>query len=294
MIRAFQKAVSVARVLAGRQDAGRNLTVFPDDVFLVSYPRSGNNWTRFLIGNLIHPEDPVTFANLERRVPEIYFAPDRRLRALPRPRIFKSHEVFQPHYPHVLYIVRDPRDVAVSNYHHNLKAGNIPPDCKLENFVPMFLAAKFDHKCGTWADHVASWLATRENRHGFALLRYEDLTQDPVAALSRIAGFLETSGFAVIDRRESDLQRAVDLSSADRMRALEKTQGPAWTRSHTSREKRPYLGVRQAIAGGWRSALPTQSVQQIEAQFGQLMKKLGYALVSQPTTAVSPECSNLT
>jgi hypothetical protein len=35
-------------------------------------------------------------------------------------------------------------------------------------------------------------------------------------------------------------------------------------------------------------------VQQIEAQFGQLMKKLGYALVSQPTTAVSPECSNLT
>jgi hypothetical protein len=29
-------------------------------------------------------------------------------------------------------------------------------------------------------------------------------------------------------------------------------------------------------------------VQQIEAQFGQLMKKLGYALVSQPTTAVSP------
>ena len=49
--------------------------MFPDDVVLASYPRSGNNWTRFLIGNLIYPEDPVTFANLARRVPEIYYSP---------------------------------------------------------------------------------------------------------------------------------------------------------------------------------------------------------------------------
>jgi hypothetical protein len=75
MIRAFQIAVRVARVLTGRQDAGRGLTVFPDDVVLASYPRSGNNWTRYLIGNLIYPEDPVTFANLARRVPEIYYSP---------------------------------------------------------------------------------------------------------------------------------------------------------------------------------------------------------------------------
>src|ERR1700677_2078955 len=289
MIRAFQIAVRVARVLTGRQDAGRNLTVYPDDVFIVSYPRSGNNWTRFLIGNLIHPEDPVTFANLERRVPEIYYSPDRRLRALSRPRVFKSHEVFQAHYPHVLYIVRDPRDVAVSNYHHNLKAGNIPPDCGLENFVPMFLAAKFDHKCGTWADHVISWLATRENRDGFAVLRYEDLIQDPVAALARVAAFLETSGFPAVDRSEGNLQHAVELSSADRLRALEKTQGAAWTRSHASRENRPYQAGRQAVAGGWRSTLPPPSVQQIEAQYGPLMKKLGYALVSQPAAGVAAE-----
>ena len=32
----------------------RDITIFPDDVFLTSYPRSGNTWTRFLVGNLVH------------------------------------------------------------------------------------------------------------------------------------------------------------------------------------------------------------------------------------------------
>jgi hypothetical protein len=280
MLRVFRKAVQVLRVLTGRQDAGRNLTVFPDDLFIVSYPRSGNNWTRFLIGNLLHPEEPVTFANLERRVPEIYFSPDRSLRALPRPRVFKSHEAFEPHYPLVLYVVRDPRDVAVSNYHHNQKAGNIPSDCKIDDFIPMFLAGKFDKRCGTWADHVTSWLATRENRQGFCLLRYEDLKANPVATLARIAGFLEDGKFRGIDRSERNLQRVIELSSADNMRALEKAQGGAWTRSHTSRENRPYLAVRAAVTGGWKSVLPPRCVEQIEMEYGTVMQKLGYELVS--------------
>src|SRR5216117_3316416 len=110
------------RILMGQVPAGRRLTVFPDDVFIVSYPRSGNTWTRFLIGNLLYQDDPVTFSNIERRIPEIYFNPDHVMRRLSRPRILKSHECFQPRYKRIIYIVRDPRDVCVSNYHHNVKA----------------------------------------------------------------------------------------------------------------------------------------------------------------------------
>src|SRR5215469_11705139 len=125
LARGLGAIVQVGRVLTGRQIAGRGATVYPDDVFLVSYPRSGNTWTRFLLGNLIDQKIPVSFSNIESRIPEIYFNPDRFLRQLPRPRMLKSHECFQPHYPHVIYIVRDPRDVAISFYHHTVKARNI-------------------------------------------------------------------------------------------------------------------------------------------------------------------------
>src|SRR5580658_693434 len=93
LLRAIAQA---GRVLTGQQIAGRGLTAFPDDIFLVSYPRSGNTWTRFLLGNLIYQDDPVTFSNIESRIPEIYFNYDRFLRQLPRPRMLKSHECFQP------------------------------------------------------------------------------------------------------------------------------------------------------------------------------------------------------
>src|SRR5256886_17276683 len=92
---------AVWKVLTGSQPAGRNLTVFDDDVFIVSYPRSGNTWTRFLIGNLVYHDDPVTFANVEARIPEIYLFPDRILRSLSRPRILKSHECFDPRYKQI-------------------------------------------------------------------------------------------------------------------------------------------------------------------------------------------------
>ena len=69
-----------ARVVTKRQAAARGLTVYPDDTFLVSFPRSGNTWVRFLVCNLINPDDAVDFARLESRIPEIYDLTDRALR----------------------------------------------------------------------------------------------------------------------------------------------------------------------------------------------------------------------
>src|SRR5208337_5516979 len=97
----------------GLDIAGRTLAVRPDDTFLVSYPRSGNTWTRFLIANLLHPQEHVTFANIERQVPDAEAQSSRYMRGVPSPRIIKSHSYFHPRYPRVIYIVRDPRDVAL-------------------------------------------------------------------------------------------------------------------------------------------------------------------------------------
>jgi hypothetical protein len=276
--RTIRAIVQMGRVMTGRQPAGRNPTVFPDDVFIVSYPRSGNTWTRFLIGNLIYQDEPVTFANIESRVPEIYFNPDHVMRRLPRPRILKSHECFEPRYKRTIYIVRDPRDVAVSFYHHNLKAGNIPERYPMEEFIPRFIAAEFDAKWGSWSDHIMSWILLRQSDPGFLMLRYEDMKKDPAGELARIAGFLERCSFRKIDASTERLHRAVELSSPERMRKLEKEQGADWVLTKKTRHDKPF--VRTATSGGWKSTLPTTSVAAIESAWGDVMQSLRYELAS--------------
>ncbi|MGH9453777.1 MAG: hypothetical protein ACRD2O_07390, partial [Terriglobia bacterium] len=69
MIKEFLYSINY---VLGKDIAGRMLNILPDDIFLVSFPKSGNTWTRFLIGNLVHPEELITFANVSRIVPDIY------------------------------------------------------------------------------------------------------------------------------------------------------------------------------------------------------------------------------
>ena len=278
------------RVLTGRQIAGRGLTVFPDDVFLVSYPRSGNTWTRFLLGNLIHENDPVTFSNVESRIPEIYFNRDRFLRQLPRPRMLKSHECFQPHYPRVIYIVRDPRDVAVSFYHHNVKARNIPDDYPIASFVPRFIAGEFDRKFGSWRDNVLSWTVLRKDDPRFLMLRYEDMKSDTARALAAIVAFLDRCSFRKIDSNPEAVQRAIDLSSPERMRVLEKQEAGNWVLTKDTRNDKPF--VRSATSGGWKSQLSPESVRAIESAWGDLMQSLGYELVSEQTAPPTERVSD--
>lgn len=266
----------VGQVITGKQVAGRNLTVFDDDVFVVSYPRSGNTWTRFLIGNLINPDVPLTFSNVESRIPEIYFNPDHKMRALARPRVLKSHESFQPHYPRVIYIARDPRDVAVSYYHHAMKWGNIPDDYPMEAFMPRFMRPEFDVRWGNWEDNVLSWLRMRDGSPNFLLLRYEDMKTNTVSELERVAMFLERCGVPGVTIDAARLRRAVELSSSDRMRELEKTESKSWVLTKQTRQDKPF--VRSATAGGWKTALPPASVALLEGAWGEAMRRLQYGL----------------
>lgn len=254
-----------ARRRLGLAGAGRNVTVRDDDVFVVSYPKSGNTWTRFLIGNLLRPEDPVTFANVEQRVPDIYKNTDRKLWRMPASRVLKSHEYLDPRYGNVVFVVRDPRDVALSYYHHHVRKRRIEEDYPLERYVSRFVSGDLN-VFGSWGENVGGWLGARKEDARFLLLRYEDMLQCPAHELGRVAAFLS------VRADEERLARAVESSSAERMRELERTE--SWKAAKKSREDRAF--VRSATAGGWRTGLPEGSAAAIEEAWGPLMQELGY------------------
>jgi hypothetical protein len=264
---------AVTSSVLARTPAGRNLTVFPDDTFIVSYFRSGSTWSRFLLGNLIHQDEAVTFTNMERLVPIIYNQPDRVLRRLPR--VLKSHECFDPRYPRVIYIVRDPRDVAISFYFYNIKVGVIPDGYPMDKFVAQWIAAKvvdYADRVGCWQDHVLSWVRLRQGKPGFVVIRYEDLLADPAKALAGLAPMVG------IDPTPERIERAVRLSSVGHMQSLEKQQSQEWMATKGTRQDIPF--VREAKAGGWRTKLSPAAVKMIEDAWGATIKEFDYELVS--------------
>jgi hypothetical protein len=275
MIWGLKRAVKYA---LGTDIAGRGLAVYPDDTFIVSYPRSGNTWTRFLVANLVHPEPPVTFANIERLIPDCEAMSSRYVKRIPRPRIIKSHEYFDPRYKKVIYIVRDPRDVALSYYDFVRKYRQIEDSYPLTRFVSDFVAGRLSSAdWGTWGENVASWVYTRNGRPEFLLLRYEDMLSDTESELSKVVRFLG------IQTTRERLIAAVERSSANRMRKLEATQGDQWIATKNKRSDIPF--VRTASSGLWKEKLPASAIAEIESAWGPLMQELGYQLTTAQLSA---------
>jgi hypothetical protein len=251
----------------GRQAMTKGVSSYDDDVWIVSYPKSGNTWTRFLIANLVAGDKVVDWSNIERIVPDIYINRDPHLKGLPRPRYFKSHEGYRPDYRRVVFIVRDPRDVAVSYYHFVRKTNTLPVDASMDDFLTKFIEGKID-PYGNWGENVGSWLGARRGTDNFLIVRYEDLQKNTQAELARIAEML---GLAV---DEQLLHHAVESSRADRMRKLEQEQRGEHKMLKRSRSDIPF--VRTAKSGQWRTELPPEAVQQIESAWGSVMRELGY------------------
>jgi len=250
---------------------GRRLDVFPDDVFLVSYPKSGNTWLRFLVANLLYPDKNPDFTNLNHLLPDIGGGRKRDFKRMRRPRIMKSQEYFDPRYAKMIYLVRDPRDIVLAGYYFDIKRRAIAEDLPLEQFVSRFLRRPHP-PTGTWAEHVNSWLSTRGNDPQLLLVKYEALHKQPLQEMARIAAFLGVEA----DRER--LETAVRQSAADRLRQLEKKQAHLFSSTRDTRQDMPY--IRSARAGGWKAQLPEASVATIEAAFGGVMQQLGYELTS--------------
>ena len=262
----------VTRSVLLARPVGRAVTVFSDDTFLVSYPRVGSNWARFLICNLLRPEPGLSLLEAEARIPGVYINSDRALQRLPRPRILKSHEPFDARYPRVIYVVRDPRDVAVSRYYFTLKWRGFSDGYPFEDFVKQrfLVAGNAVLNTGPWGDHVLGWLAARAATDHFMLVRYEDLKRDTAQELGRISALLG------VDADAARIVRAIELSSFDRMRALDEKEPLKWLKR--GRSDVPF--IREGRSGGWRNVLPAEAVAAIESAWWPVMRLLGYELAT--------------
>jgi hypothetical protein len=176
-------------------------------------------------------------------------------------------------------VVRDPRDVALSQYHFHRKRRLIDDQYPIAQFVTRFIAGETS-EYGSWAENVAGWLSTRYGSQGFLLLRYEDMIADTAAELTKV------SAFVGIPIDSSRIAHAVAQSTANKMRELENAQTGMWSSTKGTRADVPF--VRSAKPGGWCAGLPEASVKELEQAWCSLMKWLGYELATTPADEAVP------
>ncbi|MEN8263810.1 MAG: sulfotransferase domain-containing protein [Nitrospirota bacterium] len=242
---------------------GDEIEIFPDDVFLVSYPKSGNTWVRFLVGNYI-TDCKVDFINSHLILPDVHFNPQDCAKISSRPRFIKSHKSFISTYPKVVYIVRDGRDVAVSYYFYQIKIGNFDPNIPFSIFLEKFLEKGFND-FGSWSEHVQSWI----DKKNIILITYEDLLDDAEKQLEKILLFSNVE----VDKNR--ISRAVKSSSFNHMQKLEVKQHDSSPPLMNVKNKEIQF-MRKGRSGDWKSHFIKEDEERFLNKNKNIMKKLGY------------------
>ncbi len=240
--------------------------IFSDDIFLTSFPRSGNTWLSFLVAHVLAQQQglgyEINFFNIHDFVPEY---DNLRLSLRPAgiagfPRILKSHYNCNHHFPKVILIVRDPRAVMDSYFRYLKGLRVIPADWGLAECVdsPQFGIA-------AWVAHTEGWLERADKGKRTRVIRYEDLVTDTYGHLARL--------FQTIGREPEPawLERAIALSSRQRM-----IQQEAATRVPDFPLHSAEFRFVRGEANGQEAPLPEAVRAKIESQAAALLDLLGY------------------
>jgi len=236
-------------------------TVYESDIFLESFPKSGNTWARFLLANLLAPEKIISFRNVDDYV--FGWGKEWRtaLKTAKHPRIIKSHFRAWPHYPRFAYIVRDGRDVLVS-YYSFMKATK-DPNLTFSEFLDLSLGGAF--RDGTWHDHInqAMKVCAHLDPEKYIILQYERFVEEPMLSARQLALFCG------IKFSDAQLKAAVDKCAFVNLQHIEKTFGP-------ERLDQPYTFFRHGKPGQWQEIFSGADLKKFNSIAGDTMKKLGY------------------
>jgi len=235
---------------------------YPNDYsFLVSYPKSGSTWLRFMLADILS-KDFKGFENINAIIPGLDdFRHWKELNNAPY-KICKSHHYFNPQYQKVVLLVRDPRSVCVSQYFFLQRKGLIEENT-FKNHFHNFLYT-FHPKYGNWGQHTASWVATSSNHKPILIVKYEELLNNPSEVLGAVLEYLD------IEHSQSDIEEAVEKSSFNKMRNEDKKRDS----SVSNKSKIPF--VRKSDPNEWKEYLSADMEDQMREEFSYAMNALSY------------------
>ena len=247
----------------------------PTDVFLVGHPKSGNTWLAYMLGIAMQKNfgrKRITLANVQEFFPAIH-ARDHEIGSyaqLPSPRIFRNEStLYGELYPKTIYIMRDPRSVLVSYYHHalhDLGEYEWTLDAYVEEMLTHGCIKRLEPELVRWDKHVSYWLE-RSKHQPVKFVKYEEMKRDRRRVLEDVIKFV---GFVCDDK---EIALAVEQGSFENMRKNEETYG-AEPYSGTKGEKGYF--VRNGKVDGWKKELPSDLAARIEREFSAAMRLVGY------------------
>jgi Sulfotransferase domain len=252
----------------------RGLT--PGDVFFASYPRSGTTWSRFTLFEILTGHESG-FTAVNAGICGVG-KHKHAVRVLPHNgRLIASHEQYRKEYKRAVYLVRDPRDVALSEFTYTTNLEFFRGD--LDSFLHTFLCGKIS-PFAPWQRHVTSWLDSPLVGTGNLLIvRYEELRKNPLEGFRRITDFL---GVNVTDER---------ISSAIANNAIAKMKEKERLEPQRASVKGRFVG--EGSVQGWRSRLSPTQVRFIEQHAGKALVRLGYPLTGGATAETETNVGSL-
>lgn len=246
------------------------------DIFIVGHPKSGNTWLACMLGIIGNGDraSDVNISNIGRFVPTVHRRDDElgNFDNLRSPRMFRNENPLFPElYPRTIYIMRDPRAVYLSYYHHCVHDTG-RRDWSIEAFVDEMLAngciKTLEPGVRRWDIQVSEW-ERRRSGNRVLFMRYEDLLLQPKDELASALAFLE------IRNDEALLETAIQRTQFDTMRKDEERYG---AESFPGEKGDKGFFVRKGKADSWRDEMPASAVSKIEAAFGETMRRYGYVV----------------
>ncbi len=175
-----------------------------NDIFIAGYPKSGNTWMQSLVAGLLYGIDTEFLPDklAQDIVPDVHSL--KYYKRYSKINFFKTHDLPQPKYKKVIYLVRDGRDAMVSYYNYNK---NLQVNITLEEMVK----EGKEMWPSKWHEHVKQWKSNPYNAE-IITIRYEDLLEQPFVEMKKICQF------ANIQRSDEIIQKVIEGNNIDKMR----------------------------------------------------------------------------